>query len=562
MKGWKNLFREHILERGRNYYYVGAVTEFQKTKNGYRAIVEGTEDYEVEIEIEEGNICDMYCSCPYAEDGNYCKHMAAVLYKMEETEGEENEIEETWMERRIRASKELEETIEKIPEEELRILLKELAEQNDEIYNMILTRYAVRIDEKQMNRLKQEVDNIVYQYGDRSGFIDYRNAWDFTSALQDFLNENVETLIERNCYLQAFEMTNYVFKIIGNIDIDDSDGGTSYVADICYEKWKKILENCNDEEKNKLFSWFLSHQGCGYVIDYMEDYMEEFLMNEFQNREMLERKLKSLDEMIEKQKSSTDGGSTWSVHYGYQDNVLKRLEIMKKLNYSDEEIKEYRKKNRQFSAVRKLEIQENLACGNINQAIEILQESKNLDIGYPGLISEYSKQLIDLYEKHFDKKAYKKELLFYIFECPQNDLVYINKLKAICTDEEWRKYRERILESNKNYYIQYPLMEAEGLYERMLENMKNELFIYRLDEYEKVLKKIYPEQVRDIYISYLYKESERSSDRKRYKEWMRYLKKIKGYPDGKEKAKEIAEKWRAMYYRRTAMMDELRKAGF
>lgn len=95
MKGWKNLFREHILERGRNYYYDGAVTEFQKTKNGYRAIVEGTEDYEVEIEIEEGNICDMYCSCPYAEDGNYCKHMAAVLYKMEETEGEENEIEET-----------------------------------------------------------------------------------------------------------------------------------------------------------------------------------------------------------------------------------------------------------------------------------------------------------------------------------------------------------------------------------------------------------------------------------------------------------------------------------
>lgn len=64
-----------------------------------------------------------------------------------------------------------------------------------------------------------------------------------------FLNENVETLIERNCYLQAFEMTNYVFKIIGNIDIDDSDGGTSYVADICYEKWKKYWKTVMMKKK-------------------------------------------------------------------------------------------------------------------------------------------------------------------------------------------------------------------------------------------------------------------------------------------------------------------------
>ena len=43
---------------------------------------------------------------------------------------------------------------------------------------------------------------------------------------------------------------------------------------------------------------------------------------------------------------------------------------------------------------------------------------------------------------------------------------------------------------------------------------------------------------------------------------MKYLKKIRRYPGGKEKASEIAENWRGMYYRRTAMMDEMRKAGF
>ena len=562
MKGWKDLFREHILERGRNYFYEGAVIEFQQTENGYRAVVEGTEEYEVEVDIEEDRVYDLYCSCPYAEDGNYCKHMAAVLYKIEEVNGNGDEIEENWVERTLREKKELEETIEKIPEEELRAFVKELADYDDEIRNMILTRYAVKIDAKQIKRLKQEVDNIVYQYGDRSGFIDYRNAWDFTSALHVFLDERVDTLLERSCYSQAFDLTNYVFKIIGNIDMDDSDGSTSQIANICYEKWKKILENCSDVERNKMFSWFINHQACGYVIDYMEDYIEEFLMNEFQNRELLEKKLKFLDEIIEKQESSTDSGSTWSAHYGYQNNILKRLEIMEKLNYSDDEIKEYRKKNWKFSAVRGLEIKENLESGNMDQAIKILQESKILDSAYAGLVSGYSEQLIVLYEKQSDEKAYKNELLFYVFECSQKNLVHINKLKASCTAEEWKQYREQILESPKNYCIRYPFMEAEGLYERMLECMKQESFIYRLDEYEKVLKEKFPEQVRDIYISYLYKEAERTTDRKRYRELIKYLKKIRGYPDGKEKSKEIANEWRAMYYRRSAMMDEMRKAGF
>lgn len=76
------------------------------------------------------------------------------------------------------------------------------------------------------------------------------------------------------------------------------------------------------------------------------------------------------------------------------------------------------------------------------------------------------------------------------------------------------------------------------------------------------MKEKFPEQVRDIYVSYIHRETARTTDRKRYRELMKYLKKIKSYPDGKERAKEIADNWRAMYYRRSAMMDEMRKAGF
>ena len=53
------------------------------TEDGYKAVVSGSEDYSVEIVIENGKVLSMVCDCPYAEDGNNCKHMAAVLYEIE-----------------------------------------------------------------------------------------------------------------------------------------------------------------------------------------------------------------------------------------------------------------------------------------------------------------------------------------------------------------------------------------------------------------------------------------------------------------------------------------------
>lgn len=559
MSNWKDLFQEHILARGEAYYFEGAVLELHKTEHGYHAVVEGTEDYEVDIEMEGGRVCEMYCSCPYAENGNNCKHMAAVFFEIEEQNEEDILAEGTCPDDQ---EKEVEEIIERISEEELRSFVKGIAAQDSEIRNILMTRYAVKIDEKQMERLKQGVDQLVWEYGDRSGYIDYRNALDFCWALENYLEDKVDTLIERKCYGQAFALTNYVFQTIGNIDIDDSDGGTSQVANVCYDKWKKILENCSEEEKNEMFSWFMSHLSCDYVVDYMEDYMEDFLTHEFQNREMLEKMLKDLDERIEMQTSSTDCGSTWSARYGYENNIIKRLELMERLGFSAEEIREYRRQHWRFSVVRELEIQENLNNGNLDEAIRILQESKILDKEYPGLIARYSEQLISIYETQPDKEVYKKELLYYVFECPQNNLVHIYKLKKVCTDKEWDGYREKILKSPKNYNILYPFMEKEGMYEPMLECLKKETFIYNLDRYEKVLKEKFPEQVRDIYISYLRHEAERASNRNRYRELMKYLKKIRRYPRGKEKASEIAKNWRAVYYRRTAMVDEMQKAGF
>lgn len=568
MKNWKNLFYKRILERGEDYYEEGLVSEVTKTSCGYHALVEGYDRYEVEIEMTEGEIYDMSCDCPFADGGSYCKHMAAVLYYLE-AEGEEEEqvtTEPSGMERIALQNKELDEVIAKIPEEELRKFVKQIAGEDVEIRNLLMTSYSQKIDAQQLKRLHQEVDDIVYRYSGRHRFIDYANAWNFTSDLETFLYEKVQILIDRNCHMQAFDLTNYVFRIIGNIDMDDSNGGSAQVANACYEMWEQILKQCNEEEKKKLFAWFQEHSTGGFVIDFMEDYLSDFLMNEFHDRELLLKKLEMIDSDIARMKDSTDCGDTWSAHYGYQNNILKRLDLMKELEYSEEEIRHYRKDNWKFSVVRKLEIADLLEKGAFSQAIAVLKESKELDKQYAGLVSEYSQQLIQIYKQELMQKEYKEELLSYVFSYMYSDISYALELKAICSEAEWLEQRGQLLKKLKGSPCAYQLMEAEELYEEMLQGISQEVqnlgWISRMDEYEKILKAKYPEKVRDIYVIYVRQVAGRTSSRNQYRSLMDYLRKIKKYPDGKELAAKIAKEWRTMYSRRSAMVDELRKAGF
>lgn len=558
LKPWEYLFKTHILARGWDYYENGAVSSLKKTETGYKATVEGSYDYEVEVEIYDNEVVDMFCDCPYAEDGNYCKHMAAVLYEIEEKSAQ---MISKLKENPADIKTELENVIKNIDESEVKKLLLELALKADSLQNQILTKYVDKISPCQMNRLKQEVEMISWKYSDRSGYVDYYHAMDYVHDLEEFLDENVQNLIDKNLIMQAFELTNEVFHTIGNQDIDDSDGGTTWIANSCYEYWKQILDQATGEQRDQMFQWFKGRPK-NYVIDYMEDYISDFLMDEFHDTSMLLEKLRMLDELIERAGDQTDCGSWHSSYYGFENIILKRLQIMKELNYSANEINEYRTKFRHFSAIRELEVKEYLDRKEYDKAIEILEESKKLDKEYAGFVSKYSEQLIQIYHKTGQQEEYKNELIYQVFSCRQDNLENVKLLKAECDEEEWCTYREQILNSNSCLGIKFSFLELEELYDRLLKTIVESGSIYTLDQYEKILKKKFPDIVRDTYVNYVRKHAESVCDRKAYKGLMTYLKKITKYPDGREKADQIAKEWRVIYRRRPAMMDELRKVGF
>ncbi|MCD8170322.1 MAG: SWIM zinc finger family protein [Clostridiales bacterium] len=336
MDEWESLFSPRILVRGMDYYESGAVMEMVRTEGGYRALVEGTEDYEVEIDIKDNQVQHMRCTCPYAAEGYNCKHMAAVLYEAEE--GGVLEMSPTADGGTVQDSRqELKDVINGIPEEELRRLLESMAWEDGKLRNKILIQYSSSISQRQMAMLKREINDIAYGYSDRYGYVDWENAGNYLLEMEAFLNDKVQAVINKGCWMQAFELTNQVFITIGNQDIDDSGGGLGMVAEACYEFWKQILEKCSEQDKDRMRAWFKKYQADGIVTDYLEEYISGFLMNELHDRELLQRTMETLDQEIEKNREGMDCGKYYSVQYGFEYNILKRLQIMKELGASEEE---------------------------------------------------------------------------------------------------------------------------------------------------------------------------------------------------------------------------------
>lgn len=354
---WKKLFATHILERGYDYYLENAVENIDISEDVIRADVIGTEDYEVEISVNNGEVADMYCSCPYALDGRNCKHMAAVLYEWSEDDEEEesaNVVREDFFHPAytINAYKKkvaaVEELVSGAEEEAVRSFLVAVLAEDEKLLLRFHNTINKQVTKEGIKNYIRQVDIIADRYLGRNRFISYYEADGFISELEEIIDEDVRQMMDNDSYLSAFEVMNYIFVLIGDVDMDDSDGGTGMLADRIYQLWLELLAKVSAEEKKQMFDWFTSHLD-GSVIDYLEEYIEQILMGEFDEKEYEQAKLDFIEDMIARSECKD---SDWSRDYAVGKWAVRYLELLKEKKTSDEQIKEICKKYWNNSTVR------------------------------------------------------------------------------------------------------------------------------------------------------------------------------------------------------------------
>ena len=562
---WEKLFATHILERGYDYYIDDAVENIDISEDCIRADVVGSEDYEVEISINNGEVADMYCSCPYASDGRNCKHMAAVLYEWSEGEEEEKNSDKesrNWFQPRdnmIETYKNKVAIVEKLvsdtTEEEVRSFLETVLVEDERLWLRFRNTVNKQVTKEDVNYYIRQVDLIANRYLGRDHFINYYDADGFISELEEILGKDVRRMIDNGNYLCAFEVMNYILVLIGDVDMDDSDGGTGMLADRIYRLWLELLVKVNAEEKKKMFNWFTSHLD-GSVIDYLEEYIEQILMGEFDEEEYAQAKLDFIEDMIVR---SERKDSEWSRNYAVGKWAVRYLELLKEKNASDEQIKEICEKYWNNSTVRRYYIDICMKNKEYDHVLQILDECILLDKQYRDLISEYSKKKKEIYLLQGNKSAYIEQLWQLVLDYEAGDLDLYRELKKQYSTDEWLIKREEIFKKlPANAHVER-LYKEEKLYDRLLTYVLNSPGLYALEEYERVLKKDYPEQILGKYSEEVNKMAMYTSDRKHYAYLVSLLRKMQYLKGGVALVEQIAAEWKVKYKNRPAMMDELGK---
>lgn len=573
---WQKLFASHILERGYDYYCDGAVENIEIGRDDLRADVVGTEDYEVEISLNDGKVTDMYCSCPYAAGGNNCKHMAAVLYEwtadiMDEDEPEDTDNEDMDDDADAESMdlfepavtvcdyKKKSAAVEKLVTSAERdivqaFLVSVLAEDKKLLlrFRNMVNKCATKED---VEDYFEQIDEIADRYLGRDHFINYYQAYDFMSELEEVIDKDVRRMIDNGSNISAFHVMNHIFVLLGNVDMDDSGGETSMLAEQIYQLWLELLTKVNAQDKRKMFIWFTTHMD-GSVIDYLEEYIEQIIMEEFKEPEYEQDKLSFMEEMIEKAEKKDSG---WSRDYAVGKWTVTYLKTLEEKNAPEDQLEEICKKYWNNSGVRRYYIDRYFEKKEYDRVLQVLDESIELDKAYRGQVLEYNQKKKEIYRLQGNKSAYIEQLWKLVLEQSAGDLDIYKELKAQYSEKEWLIKREELFKKlPANAHIDR-LYKEEKLYDRLLAYVLKSSGLYAVQSYENVLKKEYPKQILSKYQGEVNKMASCTGNRKHYADLVALLRRMKQIKGGSEIVETIVEEWKIKYRNRPAMMDELSK---
>lgn len=573
---WQKLFASHILERGYDYYCDGAVENIEIGRDDLRADVVGTEDYEVEISLNDGKVTDMYCSCPYAAGGNNCKHMAAVLYEwtadiMDEDEPEDTDNEDMDDDADAESMdlfepavtvcdyKKKSAAVEKLVTSAERdivqaFLVSVLAEDKKLLlrFRNMVNKCATKED---VEDYFEQIDEIADRYLGRDHFINYYQAYDFMLELEEIIDKDVRRMIDNGSHISAFHVMNHIFVLLGNVDMDDSGGETSMLAEQIYQLWLELLTKVNAQDKRKMFIWFTTHMD-GSVIDYLEEYIEQIIMEEFKEPEYEQDKLSFMEEMIEKAEKKDSG---WSRDYAVGKWTVTYLKTLEEKNAPEDQLEEICKKYWNNSGVRRYYIDRYFEKKEYDRVLQVLDESIELDKAYRGQVLEYNQKKKEIYRLQGNKSAYIEQLWKLVLEQSAGDLDIYKELKAQYSEKEWLIKREELFKKlPANAHIDR-LYKEEKLYDRLLAYVLKSSGLYAVQSYENVLKKEYPKQILSKYQDEVNKMASCTVNRKHYADLVALLRRMKQIKGGSEIVETIVEEWKIKYRNRPAMMDELSK---
>lgn len=320
---WKELFESRILQRGSAYYKEGVVETLRREGGVVKAVVLGSKQYRVEINLEDGQIEGWSCDCPYASDGTPCKHLAAVFYALNDDDGRKEIVSHT-------EQRPIQELIQGLNLEQAHALLLRLAEWDEEAAGQIRLA-AEPPSQQQVQHWKKRIDRLLDRAAGRYGYIEYDQAWDTMCQLDELLSDTAGCLLASGHVWEAFFLTGYSFQAAAECGMDDSDGGLTMLAETCYDLWSGQIDAATPELRRRMYQWF---QHAWHTSDDLcQELLWEVQQELFHDPEFLRSNIDQLDRMIQDEQVRQD-----QRYSRLPQLVLQKLERMEELGLPQEKV--------------------------------------------------------------------------------------------------------------------------------------------------------------------------------------------------------------------------------
>lgn len=556
LRNFTKYINKTIVGRGQEYYMEGRIARIEECgDHRYVASVDGRDRYTVTVELDgQEDIAEITCDCPYT-GGDYCKHMAAVLFALTERD-RHSTVDDFPADRRkapaqavVKKSvrEQLAQKLAAQPKERLLALLLALADEDKTIAAQLQAEVAEEADERK--KWIQLMQHTIKKAMDRHGFIDYRQCQYAVAGAYKVLGRAQQAVDDRKYGLAVDLVLCVMHEMVEMLQFaDDSDGDVGMVMDEAYGLMATAAPDMPEAAKTVCFPQILAA-----AADRCYDGWSDWRINLLeicavltvtaQQRAQLERYLPAI----------ADGGK-----YEAEAIALLRYGLIQQFDGAAQAVN-FLHEYRHFSRLRELMIQAAMTEKDWARAEALALEGEAQDSDLPGLVRKWKKYRFEVYQK--DGRRGKllevgRELAI------TGDFDAYLAFKRLYPKQEWAAIYPGLVEEfarqpgvNAGYSYNYTaIVNEEQDWPRLWEYVQKNP--WRIQEFYRQLLPDYGEQVFALFDRLIRHDAARSSKRSHYRNvcsQLRLLAKI----GGKKGAGKLVDELLAKYPRRPAFREEL-----
>ena len=554
---------EPILKRGLSYFKNGFVHKPAEIRPGdYEAVVEGSEEYTVKLSIRNRVITEYSCDCPY-EMGPVCKHVAAVIFYLEQEElgltqntkkasSKKAKASSSKPSKRKTLAQQVDELLDKVTLDELTLFVREHATKNAQFRDLLLASFAQYNPNESKAIYAKQVKALIKVARGKYGLIDSSGAKYISKKISPMLSLAERYLSQGNHQSAFFICTAIMDELISALlCADDREGVLGNAIYAAYDTLSAIASEEPSEDIRKLilkycFSSFDKRTFAGWDWHIGLLQLAACILDTEGEVEEIFKRINSIPESDE-----------------YEIKEVQKIKYCILLGKKGTEVaQKYLEQNIGNPSFRAQAIQDALDQKDYERATALANDGIEQDSGYPGLVTNWYEWLLKIAESQKDTERiilYARHLLLNN-SIPSLD--YYEILRKTVPPEQWTDFVEAIIQEameRKPYYrtdLVASIFIREEWWSRLLDLVKKECNLDQLAKYEKLLAQHFPSELADLYAERIIEYVESHIGRNYYRTACKYIRKMIKL-GARDKADEVISQLRQTHYNRRALMEEL-----